>query len=80
MNKDINIINLSFENKHWLEHTNKCGCIYCQKIFSPDKIKDWTDQGMTAVCPYCGIDSIIPELEEYEITPTILKELHDERF
>lgn len=46
----------------------KCDCYYCLKIFKPNEIKEWIDdkQG-TAVCPYCGIDSIIGESLGYRL-------------
>ena len=40
----------------------KCGCFYCLKIFAPKEISSWIeDVGGTAICPYCGIDSVIGE-------------------
>jgi hypothetical protein len=39
----------------------KCGCFNCLKIFSPKEIERWLDDGadFTAICPYCGIDTVI---------------------
>ena len=41
-----------------------CGCFHCCKIYSPTTIDEWVDeddqgQGQTAMCPKCGIDSVI---------------------
>lgn len=36
-----------------------CSCFYCGKRFNPKEIKEWTDKGQTAICPHCGIDSVI---------------------
>lgn len=41
-----------------------CGCFYCLATFSPAEIVDWIDEdsvgiGRTALCPRCGIDSVI---------------------
>ena len=35
---------------------------YCNRIFDAEKIHEWIDDenGQTAVCPFCGIDSVIP--------------------
>jgi hypothetical protein len=46
--------------------SKNCGCFYCLNIFTNDKIKEWCDKdknkiGQTAICPKCGIDSIIPD-------------------
>ena len=47
-------------------------------------IKEWIDDenGNTAVCPYCGIDSVIPESidGEYELTQEILQEMNQRFF
>ena len=40
-----------------------CGCFYCRKSFPPTAIGEWTEEvggmGQTALCPRCGIDSVI---------------------
>jgi hypothetical protein len=42
-----------------------CGCFYCKKNFEPEKILEWTDKnskkGKTAICPNCGIDSVLAD-------------------
>ncbi|MCL2337863.1 MAG: cytoplasmic protein [Firmicutes bacterium] len=58
-----------------------CGCFYCQAIFSPKEIKEWVkDISGTALCPYCGIDSIIGESSGYPITPQFLKKMYAQWF
>ena len=74
------MIGYTFENKHFLEHTDKCGCFYCKKIFNPNEIQEWCDQQMTAICPYCGVDSIIPETDKIKITNELLEELNKKYF
>jgi len=39
--------------------SDKCGCFYCLNHFEPSEIKEWIDGGQTALCPRCGIDSVI---------------------
>jgi len=39
--------------------SNICGWFYCLKIFSWTAINEWIDRDNTALCPYCGIDSVI---------------------
>ena len=41
-----------------------CGCFYCCEIYLPTAIDEWVDEddqglGQTAMCPRCGIDSVI---------------------
>ena len=59
-----------------LKAQKKCGCFYCLKIFSPNEITDWTDDGKTALCPHCGIDAVIAETTERHINTAFLKEMH----
>lgn len=72
----------SFANKKMLEKDNKCGCFYCGEIFSPNEIEEWCedDPGWTAVCPYCGIDSVIGESAGYPLTKESLEKMHKEWF
>src|SRR2546429_438449 len=44
-----------------------CGCFYCRNTFAPTEIREWVDDqnvgegrtGRTALCPKCGIDSVL---------------------
>jgi hypothetical protein len=49
-----------------------CGCFYCLEIFKPQEIFEWIDEqnpaGQTALCPRCGIDSVIGSASGYPIT------------
>ena len=47
-------------NKNALELSTECACIYCSKKFTSEEIYEWTDNGTTAICPYCSVDSIVP--------------------
>ena len=54
----------------------KCGCFCCLKIFDPKEIQSWIkDTSGTALCPYCGVDSVIGEYSGYPITTEFLKKL-----
>lgn len=70
----------SIYNKEDLQNVNKCGCFYCLKIYDPKEIKEWLSENNgkeTALCPYCYIDSVIPESDEYELSEQLLKEMYD---
>jgi hypothetical protein len=72
----INAHVFSANHKKELQKDRKCGCFYCLSIFSPVEIKEWIpDQAETAVCPYCGVDSVIGESSGYPITPQFLSEM-----
>ncbi len=67
----------SANNRDALQHDKLCGCFYCLKIFSPTEISEWVkDTSGTAICPYCGVDSVIGEGCGYPITEKFLKEMH----
>lgn len=60
-------------HKEQLIKDTVCGCFYCTRIFNPAKITTWIpDKSGTAICPYCGIDSIIGESSGYPITKSFL--------
>jgi len=65
-------------HKHSIEHreellaSESCGCFYCRRIFKPSEIREWIDitdgVGQTAMCPYCGIDSVLGSASGFPIT------------
>lgn len=57
-----------------------CGCFYCMRIFKPDEIDEWIDKGDTALCPHCGIDSVIGSESKFPITKDFLKKMSDHWF
>ena len=64
----------SINNEEALMKESKCGCFYCLEIFSPKEISEWVeDASGTAVCPFCGIDSVIGESSGYPITKEFLE-------
>ncbi|HPW53190.1 MAG TPA: cytoplasmic protein [Erysipelotrichaceae bacterium] len=68
----------SSANKKILEKEKKCGCFYCGAIFSPDEIYEWCEDtpDWTAICLYCGIDSLTGESIGYPLTEDSLKVMH----
>lgn len=65
-----------------LKQDSKCGCFYCNRIFQPSEIEEWLiddnpcDRNGTAICPYCGVDSVIGESSGYPITEEFLKKMN----
>lgn len=62
-------------NREQLTESKLCGCFYCLEIFDPKLINDWCDDNQTAICPFCGIDSIIYDSEAYPISKEFLKQM-----
>lgn len=64
-------------NRHALIASHRAGCFYCLEIFDSKEITEWIPDtaGKTAVCPYCGIDSVLPESADYPLTAEFLGEM-----
>ncbi len=76
--KVIKAHEFSFNNKNKLENDKRCGCFYCLKIFSPSEIREWIkDSCGTALCPYCGTDSVIGEYSGFPVTEEFLSEMKE---
>ena len=64
-----------------VKRSELCGCFYCTAVFPPTSIVDWIDDrnvpeqkvGATALCPKCGIDSVIGSASGYPISPEFLQ-------
>ncbi len=75
----------SFANRADVESSRRCGCFYCLEIFEADEVEDWAvedDLGrrQTALCPYCGIDSVLGDRSGFPITPEFLAEMEKHWF
>lgn len=71
----------SANHKEQLMQDSVCGCFYCGKIFNPSEITEWVkDISGTAICPYCGIDSVIGESSGFPITEEFLERMHKRWF
>lgn len=68
-----------------LAQSERAGCFYCLAVFAPAEIKEWIDEphtaagpsggvsaeGVTALCPRCGIDSVLPSAKVPLDTPLL---------
>ncbi len=59
-----------------------CGCFSCISIFPPHQIDNWTDNAhgekeslWTALCPRCGMDTVIGDNSGLPITKAFLTEM-----
>jgi hypothetical protein len=67
-------------NRSTLRSSDLCGCFYCLEVFPPNEIEGWTDDSGTALCPKCGIDSVIGSVSGYPIQREFLSKMHDHWF
>jgi hypothetical protein len=75
----------SISHRNELMNSDVCGCFYCLRTFGPGEIVEWVDEDAdgvrrTAVCPECGIDSVIGSTSGYPITKDFLQKMHDHWF
>ena len=62
-------------NRDELTASEKCGCFFCRATYSPKAILDWAEGGLTAICPNCGIDSVIGDKAGYDLTDEFLQNM-----
>ena len=74
-------------HKHSIHHEpeirKSCNiaCFFCQQAVNLHEIKEWVDKApKTALCPHCGIDSVIGDASGYLLTPEFLSEMHNHWF
>ena len=73
----------SINNRELLSICEQCACFYCFRIFPPSRIEEWIDkkeaegEGQTALCPFCGVDSIIPSPMGVSSDAEFLQDMHD---
>ncbi len=70
----------SFKTRSEIEKSTNAGCFYCTKIFPVGKIKEWADDGLTPICPYCGIDSVLGDAQGVILSKEYLEDRRKESF
>jgi hypothetical protein len=70
-------------HRHCIRHRRElaarewCGCFYCLAVFRPGATRRWLDEGDgTALCPECGIGSVIGSASGYPTTRDFLERMH----
>lgn len=80
----LEMVNLKLEDLHKKSINNKsdiddetlCGCFYCETIFLGNKISNHVDEGQTALCPICRIDSVLASDKKDAVNPQMLKAMN----
>jgi hypothetical protein len=68
----------SIRHRPEIERSELCGCFYCVHTFPPSAILDWVDEDdVTALCPHCGIDSVIGSASGFPITKEFLTRMNE---
>ncbi len=72
----------AIHNKAELLASNEAGCFFCLEKCKPLEIVEWADKsddvrlGDTALCPHCGIDSLIGSASGYALTTSFLEQMN----
>ena len=66
----MDIENAPRESRH--NHTaisgdTVCGCYFCLTVFTGGTIEEWVDGGTTALCPRCGVDAVLPGVNDTDV-------------
>ena len=71
----------SIYNEQTVKESHMCGCFYCGQVFPAEEVTETTiefgNNPDTALCPYCMIDSILPDSKWKDLSPTFLDKMHD---
>ena len=67
----------SSHNRNLVLMANRCCCFCCQRSMDSREIQHYTNNGQTALCPKCGIDSIIPDSVGESIDQATIAEMHE---
>ena len=65
----------SSNHRDELQRSRQCGCFFCLSIYPPGRIEDWTDEETTALCPNCGIDSVIGSASGFPVETEFLGQM-----
>lgn len=65
----------SYENQKDILSSKICGCYFCLNVYESKLVKDYVKDknGFTAICPKCGIDSVVPFDLELDSNPDLFK-------
>ena len=76
----------SAHHRELVERSERAACFYREQVFSPSKVTDWIDgeqtetgdttNGVTALCPRCGIDAVLPSDAPVPFTSDMLAQMH----
>ena len=50
----------SFKTRKEFEEKGIGCCYYCFRTVFPEDVEEYTDKGLTVICPFCFVDSVVP--------------------
>ena len=71
----------SSRHRDEIARSDTVGCFYCLDTYPPSEVVEWLDNEGTALCPRCGIDSVIGDASGLPATdPAFLSAMRDHWF
>ena len=80
----------SSKNRELLSQSNNASCFHCLASFAAGEVQDWVDgprheagdldNGVTALCPRCGIDAVLPSAAPVKYDAGVLAEMNQHFF
>lgn len=70
----------SSKSKEVLSKAKLAGCFHCTEIFPVSEIVEWVDDKDTALCPKCGVDSVLGDNQGYPLNKQSLEFIYKDRF
>lgn len=71
---------LSSRNRDSVQGTRQCGCFHCLRTFEASAIAQWAPEEdgteVTALCPFCGADSVLPARDGASVDTEMLSAMH----
>ena len=62
-------------NRRFMTPGAACRCFHCLRGFAAEQIGQWIDDGQTALCPLCGIDSVLSNTID-ALSDMLIQQLH----
>ena len=50
-----------------IQNSKECGCYFCVRVVSSKDVEEYTDDGLTGICPQCGVDALMPGVTSLDV-------------
>lgn len=67
----------SSNNFKLIQNSNFCHCFHCLKKFEAKEVMSYIDDNKTALCPYCDIDAVIPDVIDHQLDGITIREMNE---
>ncbi len=76
--KFLDIQNRTHDNEVQILHSKTCSCLFCRQTYDARLVHDWVndEQGISAICPECGMDAVVGDNNGEPMDKALLKELN----